>query len=357
MWATLKLKLEDIKSHTSDPEYNKFRIGYFYNFTVAIGFIIALSSPLWIIKDSKFIEDSIFIYSLIFRLIPILVLPFYFIIKNKQKAWRITFISIWLSIICTVIYCSTVPESSLTGDGWISYYILFFALSMTIPRQYLLVISNIVFTILVILTSDQYLGTIHYINDIWKPVSTGLIISFGLFIAALIFGGAIARLYDAEKALENLAKVDMLSGLYNRHKLDDLTENGNLKKPSTIMIIDVDKFKSINDTYGHLCGDEAIIYTSRILRSVCRKEDILLRYGGDEFIIVFDDFVNPYTIFKRLKNALRKNNTYNITFSIGAYNCSQKDLNLDSSIKKADSALYKSKEQGRDQINIYRDEV
>lgn len=354
MWRNIKSNLIDIDTHVKNKQFNKFRLEYFYGFTVLVGVIAIFCSAIWILKDLKFVGDSDIWNCSIYRLIPLIMLPFYFIFKNKkQYTWVLTFLSVWLSILSTLLFSYKVSDGGLTGDGWISYYVLFFGLSMSVPYQSITFISNVAYTLLVVLTSDQYFGTIHYTESIWRPITTGIIIGGGLMIAAILMGKAIARLYDTEEKLKGLAKVDMLSGLYNRHKLDDITDDGNLRKPSTLMIIDVDKFKDINDAFGHLGGDDAIVYTSNILRSICRKNDILVRYGGDEFIIIFDGFVDENIIFKRLKKSLTKDNKYHITFSIGAYNCSKENLNLDTAIRLADKALYYSKNNGKDQLTIY----
>lgn len=153
----------------------------------------------------------------------------------------------------------------------------------------------------------------------------------------------------------NRLYIDVLTGLYNRRKLnlylDDVISSATNKFIGGIMI-DLDDFKEINDTFGHLEGDKALVYVADLLKENFRKEDFISRYAGDEFLIVLK--VNRVeeikNIVERLKLKLeefnKKNITpYNLSFSIG-YDVFHSDSRITSEwfVSRVDSLMYKQKE-------------
>lgn len=92
---------------------------------------------------------------------------------------------------------------------------------------------------------------------------------------------------------------DSLTKTYSRAYLESFKPN--LEKSKGIAVVDIDEFKSINDTYGHIVGDAALKHISRVIKKCIRKEDVLIRYGGDEFLLVFDN-ITEEDFFNKLKN-------------------------------------------------------
>ena len=155
--------------------------------------------------------------------------------------------------------------------------------------------------------------------------------------------------------------IDPLTKLYNRHHLDSIKTSLNNDKIS-IMMVDIDHFKSINDTYGHAVGDVVISSVAKKLLIATRLEDIVIRYGGEEFLIVVrsaktkDDVVK---IAERVLGSLRENNirvddslSIEVRVSIGLNICTVPFESLDEEIDKADKMLYKAKKAGRNRIEI-----
>ena len=126
------------------------------------------------------------------------------------------------------------------------------------------------------------------------------------------------------------------------------------------MMLDIDHFKNINDTYGHLIGDEVLKKTASTISSSVRHGDIVGRYGGEEFIILLpiisQDKVLEIAenIRKTTKNIIFKENkkTFSVTISIGISKYI-KDMDIDTLIGNADSALYQAKNSGRDNIILH----
>ncbi len=151
---------------------------------------------------------------------------------------------------------------------------------------------------------------------------------------------------------------DHLTGLYNRGHLENFLNNQirNLKKGRSAFLIltDLDRFKAINDTYGHLVGDDALIQAARILRENCkRKQDFVVRLGGDEFVIIgqCQDNKTVDMIIERLRKASREFNEgstkpYELHFSIGyALGEAGTGATLDTLINQADQMMYENKRE------------
>jgi len=161
---------------------------------------------------------------------------------------------------------------------------------------------------------------------------------------------------------------DPLTGLLNRqsfdHRFEDLIEyqqqNPYRERTSNatwLAIADIDHFKRVNDTYGHLFGDEILLLVSQIMRQSFRFDDLLFRYGGEEFIIILNNTDEPGArqALDRFCAAIRRHEFPRLnamTLSIGWTAVSPREFSTDV-IHKADKALYYAKEHGRDQVASY----
>jgi len=159
--------------------------------------------------------------------------------------------------------------------------------------------------------------------------------------------------------LIHTALHDQLTQLYNRHHFE---AEGNrkfarAKRQNTklsIVMVDLDHFKSINDTYGHLVGDEVLISTAKLLSANNRTEDFTARYGGEEFVIAFEDC--SLSDAKAKAEILRNNieNSYpkdiKITASFGVAQLQEKHNDFKDLLRDADEALYKAKTSGRNRV-------
>ena len=128
-------------------------------------------------------------------------------------------------------------------------------------------------------------------------------------------------------------------------------------------MLDIDKFKNVNDTYGHDIGDEVLKQLAQTMKDTFRKTDIVARFGGEEFI-VFLSMTSPEKAFiaaEHIRKAVEKlkikskGELIPITISVGVSDC--QSTNLDILIKQADEALYHSKENGRNQTTLYAEMI
>ena len=161
----------------------------------------------------------------------------------------------------------------------------------------------------------------------------------------------ILRLIEERNQLLEIVKKDTLTGAYNRRILN------NINSFSVVVLCDVDDFKGINDTYGHDVGDNVLKVVTKVLMNNTRSTDIVCRYGGDEFLVVFNkcskDLVKKrMDIVSKIIKDYFKNLNINVSFSAGISSY-EEGKTLDEIIKEADIALYESKNNGKSGISIY----
>lgn len=177
--------------------------------------------------------------------------------------------------------------------------------------------------------------------------------------------GDIDKEVKYREKLKELATVDPMTGLYNRRYFMDVSSNIlSLAKRDgselSIIMLDIDKFKNINDTYGHHIGDLVIIALSDILKQNIRTSDIICRFGGEEFIILVPEtgIDDAYNIAEKIRKLIQtyelkiQDNTilkFTASFGIGSIDTIY-DTNIENSIKKADKALYRAKHSGRNTV-------
>jgi len=177
------------------------------------------------------------------------------------------------------------------------------------------------------------------------------------------FNDALARLARLKKSVKyysRLSEVDTLTQIFNRRKIDEILDSYLENKENIISLImfDIDFFKKINDKYGHDLGDYALVELSKLVSKNIRAEDILARWGGEEFmIIVIDlDIDKTYELAYKLKLLLNRHrfDTFkSMSCSFGVATLRDNDTKS-SLLKRVDDALYKAKESGRDKVSIMR---
>ncbi len=165
-----------------------------------------------------------------------------------------------------------------------------------------------------------------------------------------------------------LSYSDSLTNLINHGRFQyllsrNLKRAAQLKKPLSLVMIDIDNFKNFNDTLGHPAGDKVLLNIARILKKTCRAGDIVARYGGEEFIVVLTDTnkESAWGMAERLRQAVEKFNfpgqevqpNKNLTISSGLACFPEDAKNKGELIAKADSALYQAKKAGRNRTHIY----
>ena len=190
----------------------------------------------------------------------------------------------------------------------------------------------------------------HPLITLWEVFARlGMFLIQGLLLVAL--RGALAR-------EQNLARTDALTGLTSRHAFEEQLEHDiklaqRRHSPITLAFLDLDDFKMVNDTYGHLEGDRVLRVTGRVLKQSMRVVDTVARLGGDEFVLVLPD-TDPHgaeEAIAKIQQDLRRSlasQTPRVTFSIGAITFLEAPLSMDDALKATDTLMYDAKRRGKD---------
>lgn len=183
--------------------------------------------------------------------------------------------------------------------------------------------------------------------------------------------GQAAELKRMNEELEQIAITDPLTGLYNRRYFEKVVETDldlsmRHKDSNSILMIDVDRFKAVNDTYGHNTGDRVLVGIANVLNASLRKTDLICRLGGEEFIVLCRRTGKAACagIAEKIRQAIMEHHFYGVgteripvTVSIGTVTCSgvASDFTVENYIHHADLALYRSKAEGRNRVTRYED--
>lgn len=226
-------------------------------------------------------------------------------------------------------------------------------------------------------------GGISVTTDISKLLSankkiTTLLVSSGIFLIIAVLGFSYVFIYKLMKVLRNahdeiefMAVTDLLTGLPNRRSLMENLEHefrrcNRYGSRMSVLMMDIDNFKLVNDTYGHAAGDKVLAAVGGILRSSVRSSDVNGRYGGEEFcsVLIETDVEESFQVAEKIRKTIE--NTFidigsgqmiQITLSIGIANYMAPDMmhitKAEELLNFADKALYKAKEEGRNKTVEY----
>jgi len=205
--------------------------------------------------------------------------------------------------------------------------------------------------------NDDYLS--------WNTINGSIAVTVGVALSLMMLANRIVQFNDYKeiqrqnKQLYFLANHDNMTELLNHQSIhrsiqemtNEALENG---RRISLAVIDIDNLKKVNDSYGHICGDESIIKVANILKAHSREEDITGRYGGDEFVIILPDLSSEETneLLTKIKDEVATIfiKDINITVSIGIAILT--DNNANSLVEEADKRMYESKKKGKNLITI-----
>lgn len=202
------------------------------------------------------------------------------------------------------------------------------------------------------------IGGVDYVTKPFKPTELLVRVKKELNIQKMV------------RELKFLASTDSMTKLYNRRYFKSVTSHvmeiaKRDKQPLSVVMLDIDKFKNINDTYGHKVGDDVIVFLAEKLFQTYRKSDILCRYGGEEFVVMLpstkkESAVEVAQHFRKIIKNSVVNSDVDVTFtiSLGVADVDlENEQNIENALKRADDALYRAKEGGRDMVCVDGDEL
>lgn len=201
-------------------------------------------------------------------------------------------------------------------------------------------------------------GLFPYTQWAFRGIELGMLLEMSLL--SISFGFNFKMVYDARLNAESYARIDPLTNLFNRRALTELVypiwNLGERQKTSmSIMLLDLDWFKRINDEFGHIMGDDVLKHVAQVLKNRLRLSDIILRWGGEEFLVFLPDtdIVQAKFLAEKLRRYFddyKVSNVARVTISVGVTSGFPNDISFDELIKLADEALYQAKKNGRNQV-------
>lgn len=280
-------------------------------------------------------------------------------------------------IVVSLCYIYVYPLFFTTG-GVNSQYIYFMTLIPMVAAlvgsarmTWIVCVIQMLFVFLMFMLGDSIpdLTGYPFLEEKTRVRSVWLIVGI---VVASYFGVYFRKAYDAQSALlEKLASIDQLTGLLNRRGLkarldEELLRSARSGQPLSVLMMDVDFFKRFNDQHGHSAGDDCLIQVARCLRKHTRAEDIVSRYGGEEFLIVLinADAEETLTVAEKLRQAIAELDPQasgeQISVTIGAASTTSTSFAPEEMhgqlptgedlIREADVALYRGKEAGRNRV-------
>ena len=360
-----------LSKHYLDYQKKKsFRFLFLINFLALIAYCISALADYSVLGDVSLIQ-------MIYRLISavgfgLIFLIFFHFVKS------ITLLDLFLPIhICIAISIWFILLSYSQSPDLQSYkyaagiFILNACIGIQVNFRYALVPLTIIVVMTcagVYLISNFDAHELFIFSNAYFPI-----VCFSIFISwnATLrnrqnYLNALLDEYNRQ-TLDRMAHTDALTTLHNRRYFETLAEqqlsySRNEHSPVFLMLLDIDHFKKINDNYGHDIGDEVLKYVANISKRNIRPEDILARFGGEEFIILLPnvDATQAEQIADRICADMRKNpfeldeeTVVSVTSSIGYARFLPHCHSLRSLIKCADMALYVAKQQGRDRVVMH----
>lgn len=227
---------------------------------------------------------------------------------------------------------------------------------------------------ILVVPNEDYTGKVFEIRcrnkiKIYHLKSTDLYDQKQTYNGKILVFNDITKEIEAGRVLQALATQDALTGLSNRRhffdKCHDKIDHARIEgKKISFVLMDLDHFKSINDTYGHTVGDVVLKEVSRICQKTLREYDIMGRYGGEEFAILLYDTTlqETHRIIERMRDRIQSHvfncdgNMIKLTVSFGVYRpCLLTEDDMTVILKKADKSLYQAKHEGRNRVVFYTD--
>jgi len=285
----------------------------------------------------------------------LLIIIFFYMYKNVSEKNYKLHASLWfLSVLIAILYFVIIYPNNFYSPVWMFIVLIIFTLCTNL---YL----GVLFLILTMTIFD-----LIFFNRINTYSFVTLNMQFiGYFIFGVIFTKTIEKLqketYMYEKMLFNSSSTNGLTALFNRKHFEEISQKflENAKKNNTkilFLILDIDHFKKINDTYGHPIGDMVLKKVATEIKNSIRKSDLVGRLGGEEFAILIENYKDGINIAEKIRKNISKLNfeadgkSFKVTISIGGI--ISKNYNYDYLYKKADEALYEAKKERNKSVII-----
>ena len=285
--------------------------------------------------------------------------------KRITHPYKLSANLVTISLMLLMVYLVFTGGANGTGPLWI-YIVppvaLFFGGLRKGTRN--LGLFVLVISVLMFYPNNEWLGTSYTFAFKSRLIYSFLTVSCLFALYEYVRQNSFHRIKQMSQNFERQAMRDPLSGLLNRRGMQEKLQteydrNQRYKNNLTVMMCDIDFFKTVNDKYGHDKGDEIIKSIAKVLESTLRKQDSLARWGGEEYLVLLPETKGSQAMLlaeklrRKIAETQYKQNdiTFSVTISIGLHQIDSTDT-INQAITKADTNLYKAKEQGRNRCII-----
>jgi len=282
---------------------------------------------------------------------------------SRNSLWGMS-IETWLMVAFITV---TMLYTGLADSPLLNLYLLVIIASAITMSKLMTMLQ-----VALITSCYLYVGYMTYSTEVFSPETfTNLMARFSPFmLVAYVTSILAADVLRARKKITKLSYTDELTDVLNMRGFNMLLEkeassSRRYSRPFTILMIDADGLKAINDQYGHSAGSELIRNIAGIIKSCIRASDIVARFGGDEFVVLLTNTDREHSLVaaERIRTSVRnmsvdvKGDQILITVSIGSASFPESADKADEVLEKADAALYKSKLSGRNQVTLFHEDI
>jgi len=332
--------------YNQDNNEEAIKVYLIYSISL-VGCIFVLALGLKGIHTSGLVLTTFLLGGSAFLLLNIFYL--YFTKKHLNSGYAVLYF--FFALMIYLVYAGGVEN---TGPLWI-YCLPPIALYMRGLKRGLFELSIFILIIVYILFYNHINIEAEY-TDTFKlrVILSFLLVTFITAVYGYSREKSSKKMFKMQKDLEFFLRRDALTGLYNRRGYQDKIQS--IKDTyGAILMCDIDHFKKVNDTYGHAVGDYTIQEISKCIHNNLRKDDIAVRWGGEEFFVFLTEVTmdNAFLVSEKLRESIENlaidyNNetTIHVTMSIGIAEMNKK-ISLEDAIRNADNAMYISKAAGR----------
>jgi len=345
------------------PEYLQKKLEDHRSFGVAMFSLFAcLGTTLW---AWDYVTDPVGARNMVgLRLCFLLFIVIAFAFKHVRSRRILAFISMGATLLAEVIFVEILNRlnTGMTyGIGGFMFFmfmplVLFQGFSLRLNLSYTFV-AAVIPHLLAAINFAHGFQNMHYAVLIWPTAVMTMLVQFAFALNYLIR-------YESESALELASNTDPMTGASNRRHFmpllrQELIRGHRFNHRASLLMLDIDHFKKINDSYGHPTGDLVICTLADVCRKASRETDVVARLGGEEFAIMLPatSIQNALVVAERVRAAVENtlvkslgDMEFRFTVSIGVAEQQQEDKSEESLIGIADTALYQAKTSGRNRV-------
>ena len=328
---------------------------YYRQFSFWVIVVASLSSITYFVSDCQ-LFGRFAIETLLPRTIILIPMVLYVIFSKKIKSYKILvlleYFIIHLIMWNTIWAIYYLPDKTHASEGFIIMHLMFWGIGFAAPFHY----STFFHCLVIVNILVSY--TFNHYENLDIMLSLGLPCLFAICFINYFMQKLYVGHYLTAKKLEYISRYDYLTDVYNRNVLGELVDSDtkqflpSIDKPVSILIFDIDFFKKVNDTYGHVKGDQVLKSLANTIKPMIGKKDYMLRWGGEEFVLILSgknlDAAKAFAEQIRAAVEASNNGVCPVTISIGVSQYDGKDYK--SAIDKADQALYRAKNNGRNRV-------